>query len=68
VSFGIAMIDGNDWIYLDGQLSIFPDETSETLALRCSKYFFDHSKARLTANERLFGATSFQKLTGRLKH
>jgi hypothetical protein len=24
------------------------------------KYFFDHSKVRFTANERLFGATSFQ--------
>ena len=34
-------------------LSKILGEISEKLALRCSKYFFDHSKARFTANSKL---------------
>jgi hypothetical protein len=42
-------------------------ELSEKVALRRSKYFFDHSKICLTANERL-AATSFQNSPFGLKH
>ena len=35
------------------QLLHYKNEVSEKVAPRCSKYFFDHSKVRFTANPKL---------------